>query len=89
MCVPVCACIRTCEHQHLQCFPADLEGIKFAIGGAMFTFLRRYKREGLLLPGGLFLFRRVVSFLAASTARCCCETGALRGLQSPGAGVWF
>lgn len=80
-CVCSWTCIRVCEHQY-PCFPSDLEGIEFTICEAAFTFLTRYRRALYLLLGGFFLFRHDVSFLAASTGRCGCETGALRGLQS-------
>lgn len=71
-----CACICACEHQHLQCFPACLEGIEFTMWCCIY-FLRGQKQMVHLLPHGLFLFRRVVSSLADSAARCCCEAGIL------------
>lgn len=90
-CVCACSwvCICACKHQYLHCFPTDLEGIEFTMCGAAFTFFTRYRQALHLLLHGFFLFRHDVSFLAASTMRCGCETGALRGLQSLGASVWF
>lgn len=63
-CVHVCssACTCVCEHQHLQCFPTDLEGIEFTICGAAFTFLGRHKQAVHLLPHGLFLLGQCCEF---------------------------
>lgn len=87
LCVHVPGCASARASISITAFPPTWR--VFAICEAAFTFFTRYRRALHLLLLGFFLFRHDVSFLAASTVSCSCETGTLRGLQSLGAGVWF